>query len=71
MSEIVNSVAYRLRSVAPTQEYKFQARVGDNGSHGTVTLTVDAKNPADAWVQVVKKNKGMLPHLRALVLLGG
>lgn len=70
MSTIVQSVAYRLRSVAPTKEFKFQARIGDNGSHGTATLTVDAKNAADAWVQVVKKNKGVLPHLKALALLG-
>lgn len=69
MSNVVQSVAYRLRSVAPTKEFKFQARIGDNGSHGTATLTVDAKNPADAWAKVIRNNRGILPHLQSLTLL--
>jgi len=70
MSKIINSVAHRLRSAVPKQEYQFQVRTGDKNSHGTSTLTVYAKNPADAWAQFVKEHKSILPYLRALVLLG-
>lgn len=70
MSHQIQSIAYRLRSVSPTQEFKFTARVGEAGSQGSVTLTVQAKDVADAWWKVVREHRGILPHLCGLTLLG-
>lgn len=70
MSHQIKSIAYRLRSVSPTQEFKFTARVGEAGSQGTVTLTVQAKDVSDAWCKVVREHRGILPHLCSLSLVG-